>query len=435
MARRPDLAPHHTSHDTSHDTSTRTGTPGPTRAARPTGRLRDDPAGRRAVAALGLFELAEYAAWVAVLVLAYRRGGVMSAGTVSTALLVPAALVAPFAARELRLPGLPNSLTAGYALQALALTVATVVLALDLHTVFVYLALTAVMVAAVCSRPAHHEFLAGRDAPAEVRVAATVATGSVTGAGHLLGPLVAAATIAIAGPTAVFGVCALLHAVSALLASALPPTAMPPHRSRGGAPVGHGRSELAARRSGRCLAPLAMIALTTVLLGTVEAMATEVSWRNGTGGAGTGLLLGAAGAGLLLGAQLAGVAMRRADEHAAIRLGAVVSGLALLCLGPRVGTIGSVLAFGLVGVGLQAVTVASWVLLHRGAGPGCVARTFGLVESQQLVGYAIGAMVAGIAVDRVGVWPVLVPTALLLPLAAVPLGRARSLAPVHVAST
>jgi predicted MFS family arabinose efflux permease len=193
----------------------------------------------------------------------------------------------------------------------------------------------------------------------------------------------------------------------------------------------------------------ALLGLVTVVLGTIETLATEVSFANNhTGGSGTGLLLAATGAGLLAGAPLAGIIVRRATERAAMRAGSVIAGMALVASGASLGLAWSLMAFALVGVGMQTVLVAGWLLLHRHVCRSNTGAVFGVLESQQLVGNAVGAACAGAAMGHVGVWPVVVVAAVGLPTAMLSLSADRvrrlsssttvigaSAAAHHVAST
>src|SRR6476469_711721 len=75
----------------------------------------------RVQAAYLLFNVVEWASWIAILVWAYDDGGVRAASAVAVVQLVPAALLASPAATWLdRLPR-SRALTLGYAIQALTL--------------------------------------------------------------------------------------------------------------------------------------------------------------------------------------------------------------------------------------------------------------------------------------------------------------------------
>src|SRR5215211_4374441 len=80
-----------------------------------------DPLLRRAGTALALYRFAEFGPWVAMLVFAYAQGGATATGVVSLALLVPTAVLAPFAGPLIDRFGASRVLFSGYLAQALAL--------------------------------------------------------------------------------------------------------------------------------------------------------------------------------------------------------------------------------------------------------------------------------------------------------------------------
>ncbi len=398
-------------------------------------RLRDDPYAVRAVVALGLFSLAEHAVWVTVLVVAYQQGGVGEAGSVSAALLAPAALMAPIVAREMTAPGVRSPLATGYAMQAMTLSLATGVLALDLDLALFYLAGVLVTITTVFSRPAHHAFLALRGPT----VAATVATGAVSGGAQLVGPLMAAALLTRWQVVHVFTVATVLLLMATLLTLRLPSnrhltagSPLPSPAATSPAATSPAGAVLRHRPAGTraCVVLLfALLGMVAVVLGTIETLATEVSFTsNRTGGSGTGVLLAATGGGLLLGAPLAGVVVRRANERAAMRIGSLIAGVSLLAAGVSWGAAWSMVAFALVGVGMQTVLVSGWLLLHRHvcrSDTGITGVVFGALESQQLIGNALGAICAGVAMGHVGMWPVLVVAGVGLPVSMLALSRDR----------
>src|SRR3982751_3775338 len=89
--------------------------------ASPLATLLRDPLLRRAGTALALYRFAEFGPWVGMLVFAYEQGGATATGVVSLALLVPTALLAPFAGPLIDRFGASRVLVSGYVAQALAL--------------------------------------------------------------------------------------------------------------------------------------------------------------------------------------------------------------------------------------------------------------------------------------------------------------------------
>ena len=115
---------------------------------------------RRAQAAFGLVWAGEWAASVAIAVIAFRHGGAAAVGLVSVVRMVPAALVAPVAAtvsdrmrRDVVLAGV------GVA-RAVTLGAAGLLTAAGGPVAFIYLALAAATVAQTLFRPGLNSALA-----------------------------------------------------------------------------------------------------------------------------------------------------------------------------------------------------------------------------------------------------------------------------------
>lgn len=387
--------------------------PRPT-SATTVGILRREPRYLRAVVALGLFSTAEHAAWVTFLVVAYERGGVGEAGIVSAMLLGPAALIAPLVAKEISGLRLRHPLAIGYGVQCVALAIAACVVAAQSDPVLFYMAAVLVTVTTVFSRPAHHGAIVAADD--QITLAANVATGFVSGLAQLLGPLMASAVLLRLGVVEVFVIGAALLALATALTVGIDMStsvvgdtvasqaAWPPRRPA----VREVLLRVPSRDAVHSVVMLfCLLGLTTVVLGVVETLATEVGYGVlGDGGAGTGALIAAAGGGLLIGASVAGITLRRTTERTTMRIGAGLTGAALLLCAMDAPLPLSLMAFVLVGTGMQMILVAGWVLLHHHVQPADTCLVFGLLESQQLVGNAVGAATAGVAIAHFGVWAV-----------------------------
>lgn len=196
-----------------------------------------DPNLRRAQLAFGAIVAAQWAFTVALSVVAFRQGGTAAVGIVLMICMLPAALLGPFAAVLVdRLPRERVLIGAG-SLQALATGCAALALGVEASTMVVYgLAIvTAVTFTAV--RPAHSALLPSLCTTPQQLTSATVVRGLMDSVGTLIGPVVAAAGLALGGPPAVFAVIAAGTAWSALLITLV--RYEPPTRNRGATPPHH----------------------------------------------------------------------------------------------------------------------------------------------------------------------------------------------------
>jgi len=171
---------------------------------------------RRAQAAFGLVWAGEWAATVALGVVAFRHGGAAAVGLVGVARMVPAALVAPFAAtvadrvrRELVLVWVSGG-------RALTLGIAAAVSLAGGPVGFIYAALVGATVAQTLFRPAHSALLPALCRTPNELTSANVVRGLLDSLATLIGPLTAAALLKLSGPGAVFVAAAAASASEAL---------------------------------------------------------------------------------------------------------------------------------------------------------------------------------------------------------------------------
>jgi len=143
-------------------------------------------AGNRALlsvlAAYVMFILAEYAAWIAMLVYAYSRGGAAIAGLVAVAQLVPAAVVAPLAASLADRRSPVFLLAGGYGAQAAAMA-GTAVAIIAGAPLAAYAAAVVASTAVTTTRPAQSVVIPSVAAIPDQLTAANVVAGWLEAAG------------------------------------------------------------------------------------------------------------------------------------------------------------------------------------------------------------------------------------------------------------
>jgi hypothetical protein len=375
----------------------------------------DNPRLRRTLAAYLLFNIAEWASWIALLVWAYDRDGVRGASAIALCQLVPAALVAPVAAVRLaRLPA-ARALQLGYAAQAVTgLFLAAALLAGGSFGLVA--ALAALSSSAVTlTRPVHNALLPAISDTTSELTAGNAGSGSVEAAATLLGPLSSGAIAGLWAPGGVVLVMAVGSLVSTVLAATLGPAA-----ARGAAAASGGASPLrAVLRDPAARFLSAMVAAEYVLVGMMDILLVVLALDQlDMAASGPGLLNSAIGVGGLVGASLTVVLIGARRLAPYLVLGAVVAGLPVALAGVS-GTVWLAMALiALCGAGKLFFDVASRTFVQRLLPDRLLTAVFGLQESTMMAGLALGSLAAPLLVSGPGPTTAFVVAGLFLPVVA-----------------
>jgi MFS family permease len=374
---------------------------------------------RAVQSAFGLMWAGEWAATVALGVVAFGDGGALAVGLVGLARMLPAAIVAPFAATIADRVRRERVLVAVAAARALTLGVAAAVSFSDGPVVLVYAALVVATVAQTLFRPAHSALLPTLCLTPGELTSANVVRGLLDSAATLTGPLVAALLLGVSGPGAVFAASAAASALAGACVLSLtyeaPPSLGTPStlRLREG---GEGIRTIAGDPQLSLLTGLT--ALQTFTRGALTVFLVVVAIRLvGSGAAAVGLLTAALGAGAVAGSLLSALLVGAGRLARWFGLGVLLWGapLALIAALPRMGAAIAMLA--IVGVGNAFVDVGVFTLLARLAGNAVLARVYAAFEAVLVVGVAAGTLTAPLLIGAVGTRGALVAVGGLAPLA------------------
>lgn len=364
-----------------------------------------------------LFNLVEWASWIAVLVWAYDAGGVAAASALAVFQLVPSALLASPAALLLdRLPR-AQALTLGYAIQALSMGAIGLALALDAPRGVVFVLAAVGAVAMTFTRPVHHALLPEiSDTTAEL-TAGNSTSGWAEAAGVCLGPLVCGLIIVVAGPSGVVFAMAGASVLGAVVTLRMPTHASVP--SPGTVVVAQekllrtvARDPAARLLSGLGFALNTLVGLADILFVVLAFELLEMS------AAGPGLLTSAAGFGAIVGAAATVILVGRKHLAAAVVMSAVVTGVTFGVAGMVPTPVLAVVLIGLFGAGKLFFDIATRTLVQRSLPDRLLLAVFGLQESLMMAAFAVGSLLAPLLIAAFGARGAFVAAGALLPIVA-----------------
>jgi MFS family permease len=373
---------------------------------------------RRVELAWGAAIAAEWAHFVALGVFAYERGGTSAVGVAGLVRLLPAAVLAPFAA----------SLGDRYRRERLLLAVMVVgsgALVASAAGAFVGSRALVFVFAAVIgasstlARPALQALLPSLARTPKELIAANGATSTMESVGSLAGPLLAGVFVAVSSVGAVFlGGAVVLLGGAALLSRIrvhgrvyLDRT---PDRQTARRAVAAGFRAIAAASRPRLL--VGLIVAQCFVRGSLNVLIVVAAFRIlGGGAAEVGYLTAAIGVGGLIGAV---GAMTLAGRRLAVLFGLalVFWGLPIVLIAPRPYFAAAIVLLGIVGAANSVEDVAVFTLLQRTTSDDLLTRVLGVVWGLAMGAVALGSIAAPSIVAAVGARPAFVVVGLILPL-------------------
>ena len=360
------------------------------------------PGGRTLLALVFMNSVAEFAAWIAVLVVAFDEGGSSVAGLAVLVQLLPAALFAPvIAAAGDRFPR-HRVVTAAFTVEAATAGGLAVALLADAPFAAV-LALAAAFTLSTVATPATVASLLVHHARTPTQLVKwNVAQSSVRAGGSVSGPLLTALALAVAEPAAVFAGLGICCAAAAVLAGLrLPPDdRLPATLSIADVlrDAGEGVDYVARQREPRRI--VVFVGANAMLIGAVDLILVAVALDQlRRGGSVVALLSVAFAAGTFLAAALASRFLGWSLSRL-ITIGAAFSTLPLLAFGETSMLVGVLALKALLGIGSGLVDIGTQTLLQRSCTETMTSRAHGALDSTALIAEAAGAAVTGRLIEQ-----------------------------------
>ncbi len=365
---------------------------------------------------------AEWAFTVGLGIVAYRDGGATAVGLVGLLRMVPSAILSPLLSPLADRGRRERVLILVSVLRGVATGAAAVVVGVGGPTSIVYGLAVLSTIAATLYRPAHSALLPSLCHTGYELASANVVRGLLDSAATLVGPLVAAVLLQLAGVTVVFAVAAgaSFWAAGLLLRLQYDAPPRPPAPTKTGLVRSAVEGVRVVSRSRDLALIMALAAAQAITRGALTVLIVVVAIDLlGTGEPGVGVLTAAIGAGAVLGSLGASLLVGTRRLGVWFAVGVALWGLPVTLIGVFPNRAAALCLLACVGVGNALVDLAGFTLMARLADDEVLARVFGVLESLVALSIGIGAVVASLLVYQAGVRPALVMVGLLCPVLAV----------------
>jgi MFS family permease len=378
-----------------------------------------NPALRRIELSWAASITAYWAFIIALAVYAYDQGGAAAVGLVGVIRVLPAFIAAPIAGvlgdryrRDLLLV-LLSFIRAGF----MAATAA--VLFAGGPTWLVYALSGGVALMASTVRPMQSALLPQLAKTPEELTAANLVLTTVESSGIFLGPAIGGLLLAGTNAETVFAAAAVAFVVASLLLVGLDAGEQPERRAEGGL-FGEFFGGFRAIAGDRNLTLIVTLyGIQTLVAGALNVLIVVAALELlDLGESGVGFLNSAVGVGGLLGALAAFALVGRQRLASDFALGLVLWGIPIALIGIFPQPPIALILLAIVGIGNTVVDVAALTLLQRTVPDEVLTRVFGVVQSVFIGTVGLGAILAPLAIDTIGIRWALIVTGTLLPLSA-----------------
>jgi len=358
--------------------------------------VRNRPMMRAQVAFL-LFNIAEPAAWIAILVYAYDQGGTGAVGLVSILLLVPAGLLAPVAGAMGDRFRRERLVRAGYVAQGAWCGLLALAVWVQAPVPLVYAVAVVSALTFVTGRPGHHGLMPSLATTPEELAASNSVSSLTEGIGGAVGAALSAGLLAAWGAGAVLAVTGAIGVAAAVVTLGIRTRwAERTERFRLtslATDAASGIAALARARGPRLL--VSIVGALAIATGVVGVLTVPLAIDTlGLGEPGVGLISTTWSVGAFVGAGVSVGFVTRRSLAGPLLAFALSFGLGSVLFGFADAAVVAVAGAILVGASITMLDVLGRTLLQRATDERLLTRVLGVVEALWLLGYGVGSAIA-----------------------------------------